>query len=96
MEFFGDKYNPYGVQIKAEFENLYTQDSISFLRVVFFDETDNVDKLMSYKDSFAETKHVPALSSRSELKVLHQLIVMCQKKLAGYTRTFQGDVDIFR
>ena len=92
LDFFGDNKD-FQIQIKAEYANMYTQDSLSILRVIFFDEVENVDKLMSFKD--AEKKHVPPLSNRSEMRVLHHLIGFCHEKLSGYTRTFQGDLDLF-
>ena len=55
MEFLGENFKEYGVLIKVEFDNLYTQQSLSVLRVIFFDEVENIDKLMSYKESYAET-----------------------------------------
>ena len=39
---------------------------------------------------------MPPLSNRNELKVLHELIRYCHKKLAEYPRTFEGDMDMLK
>ena len=49
---------------------------------------------MKHKVNFMETKHVPPLSNRNEIRVLHELIRFCHRKLSDYPRTFQGDMDM--
>lgn len=64
------------------FESVQVQETLSVLRVIFFDDEENIDMLMSHKETFATTKHVPVLSNRSELKALHELIKLCYRKIS--------------
>ena len=66
------------------------------MRVVYFDEHESIDKLTRHKESFKTWRHVPPLSSRCELKVLHEVIKMIQTKLSEYPRTLEGDIEQFK
>ena len=92
-EFFGtDK--PWQLMVTEMYETVQVQEAMSVLRVIFFDEEENIDELMKHKDQFASEKHVPVISNRNELKTLHELIKLCYIKLQHYPRTFSGDLEL--
>ena len=82
--------------VRESFEHGMTQETLSVLRVIYFDEPENIDKLTRHKDNFKTWRFVPPLSNRCELKVLHELIKMIQRKLSEYPRTLEGDIDQFK
>ena len=82
--------------LRESFERKITQETLSVLRVVFFDEFDNVDLLTRHKEQYQNNGYIPPVSNRNELKVLNEMIKMIQLKLAEYPRTLEGDVDQFK
>ena len=82
--------------LRESFERKITQETLSVLRVVFFDEFDNVDLLTRHKEQYQNNGYIPPISNRNELKVLNEMIKMIQLKLAEYPRTLEGDVDQFK
>ena len=62
--------------VSESFEHRRTQETLSILRVIYFDEPEKIDKLTLHKDNFKTWGFVRPLSNRNELKVLHELIKM--------------------
>ena len=62
--------------LRESFERKITQETLSVLRVVFFDEFDNVDLLTRHKEQYQNNGYIPPISNRNELKVLNEMIKM--------------------
>ena len=93
---FLNKAPHFQLMINENIDAKQTQETLSVLRVIYFDDIENVHKLMGQVDRFNHMKHVAPISNRAELKVLHELIKLCHIRLGEYPRTIQGDVDMLK
>ena len=83
------------ITIRAEFEHPMTQDAISILRVILFDDEDNIETFKRHAAEFATTGLVPPICNSCETKTLRKLVSLCNEKIARYPGTFQGDQQIY-
>lgn len=93
---FLNKAPHFQLMINENIDAKQTQEALSVLRVIYFDDIENVHKLMGQVDRYNQMKHVAPISNRAELKVLHELIKLCHIRLGEYPRTIQGDVDMLK
>ena len=68
-----------------------TQEILSLLRFVVFDDMDNIEQLESFRTKTAIT---PPFSRQNELKVMKMILRLCWKSFAAYPRTLKGDQDL--
>ena len=80
-----------GATVIKLFMNQPTKEGISILRIINFDEKDNVEQLKDSKAIYTATKTVPVFSIANERKVMKQLIRQCRRQLEAFPRTLKGD-----
>ena len=68
-----------------------TQEAISILRIILFDDMDQIEAFKKHAAEYANTKLVPPICNRCELKTLRRLVSLIEEKIQRYPGTYRGD-----
>ena len=63
------------------------QQSLSVLRVILYNENQNLEPLSLLEGAFEKDKYVPPFSKKQEIRVLLEMARLLRKKLSEYPRT---------
>ena len=83
------------ITIRAEFEHPMTQEAISILRIILFDDEDNIEAFKKHAAEYANTKMVPPICNRCELRTLRRLVSLVEERIQRYPGTYRGDQQIY-
>ena len=72
------------------------QQSLSILRVILYNEHQNLDLLADLEGAFVRDKYIPPLTKKQEIRVLLEMGRLLRKKLSEYPRTISGDIALVR
>ena len=72
------------------------QQSLSILRVILYNEHENLDRLSDLAGAFDRDKYIPPMTKKQEIRVLLEMSRLLRKKLSEYPRTISGDIALVR
>ena len=72
------------------------QQSLSILRVILYNEHQNLDLLSDLAGAFERDKYIPPMTKKQEIRVLLEMSRLLRKKLSEYPRTISGDIALVR
>ena len=72
------------------------QQSLSILRVILYNEHQNLELLSDLAGAFERDKYIPPMTKKQEIRVLLEMSRLLRKKLSEYPRTISGDIALVR